>query len=81
MASSDCHDRYVLLGNGFALPLEPLQLAWELHDRGLHLSREGSDTLVVQPHQSLTLEDRERIRRWKPHLLALLDYQAPERVQ
>jgi hypothetical protein len=81
MASSDRRDRYVLLKNGLALPLEPLLLALELEERGLRLSREGADTLVVQPHHHLTHEDRERIRRWKFHLLSIVDYQAPERVQ
>lgn len=81
MASSDRRDRYVLLQNGLALPLEPLLLALELEERGLHLSREGVDTLVVQPHQQLTAEDRERVRRWKYHLLSIVDYRAPERVQ
>jgi hypothetical protein len=82
MANSDHHDdRLVLLAGGLALPVEPILLALELEQRGLQLSREGADTLVVQPHQDLTTEDRERIRRWKHHLLALVDYRAPEVAQ
>jgi hypothetical protein len=88
MASSDDgyrespDGRYVLLPGGLALPVEPIFLMHELQSRGFVLRREGDDTtLSVQPWQKLTDEDRTRIRRWKCHLLSIVDYQAPELVQ
>ena len=80
MAGSDS-DRYVLLPGGLALPVEPILLAMELEDRGFTLTREEPDTLSVQPYQRLTREDCTRIRRWKHHILSLLDYTPPVAVQ
>jgi hypothetical protein len=77
MAGSDLasgSDRFVMLPNGPTLPIEPIVLALTLEERGFSLSRDGEDTLLVRPHQGLTHEDRRQILRWKPHLLALLDY-------
>jgi hypothetical protein len=75
MAKADS-DRYVLLRGGLAIPVDPMLLALELEERGFRLHRED-DVLVVQPHERLTRDDCARIRRWKLHLLALLDYQPP----
>ena len=80
MGASDS-DRYVLLPGGLALPVEPILLAMELEDRGFTLRKEEPDTLSVQPYQRHTREDCTRIRRWKPHLLALVSYVPPEAVQ
>jgi hypothetical protein len=80
MASSNT-DRYVTLKGGPTLPVEPIMLALELEERGFRMTREGDDTLSVQPYERLTREDCTRIRRWKYYLLALLDYTPPEHVQ
>ena len=77
MASSDHHDRYVVLKGGLALPVEPLLLALELEERAFTLRRESEDMLSVQPYQRLTADDCARIKRWKRQLLALVDYQPP----
>lgn len=74
MAVSD--RRYVLLRGGLALPVEPMLLALELEERGFSMRREG-ETLIVQPAHELTPEDRQRIRRWKHHLIAVIEYEAP----
>lgn len=66
---------FVLLRGGLTLPIAVLRLAWALEARGLHLGVEG-DMLTVGPRALLTDEDRASLRRWKPHLLALLDYDA-----
>lgn len=71
---------YVLLAGGLCVPLEPFLLALELEARGFTVRRDG-DALIVQPHDQLTADDCRRIRRWKPHLIALLEYRAPERPQ
>jgi hypothetical protein len=74
MASSDS---FVLLAGGLAVPAEPFLLALELEGRGFTVRRE-EDRLIVRPHQHLTADDCRRIRQWKFHLLALVDYTPPE---
>jgi hypothetical protein len=69
-------DGYVLLRGGLTVPVAPLLLLFELEGRGLTLTVDG-DALLVRPASCLTEEDCRRIRRWKPHLLALVSYQAP----
>jgi hypothetical protein len=64
---------FVTLRDGVTLPVAALQLAWGLEDRGLHFSIDG-DVLTVGPGDRLTDDDRALIRRWKPHLLALVRY-------
>src|SRR6187549_3468105 len=65
-ASSDHHnDRIVLLKGGLVLPVEPIQLALELEERGFTLTRMDGDTLLVQPYERLTRDDCQRIKRWK----------------
>ena len=80
MASSDQRGRYVQLRNGPVLPVESILLALHLEKRGFTLTREGDDTLSVQPYQRLTTEDCIGIRRWKWHLLSIVDY-VPEVLQ
>ena len=70
-------DRYVTLAGGLVLPLEAIQLALELERAEFRITREGS-TLLVEPHDRLTLAHCRRIRRWKWHLLAMLDSVTPE---
>jgi hypothetical protein len=78
MSSSD----FVVLKGGLTVPAAVLQLAWALWDRGLHMSVDG-DMLTIGPREKVTDADRALIRRWKPHLLALISYDADklERVQ
>jgi hypothetical protein len=64
-------------GTGLTLPLAPLQLLWDLENRGFAIGRDG-DVLVIRPPHLLTGDDCSAIRRWKPHLLALIEYQPPE---
>ena len=70
-------DRYVLLRGGLAVPIEPMLLLLELEARGLEVSRAGDDLLVRPPGQ-LSEQDRAALRRWKAHVLALVDYAPPE---
>jgi hypothetical protein len=58
------------------VPVEVLRLLWSLEERGLRLSQNG-DLLTVEPRSRLTPDDCEQIRRWKPHLLALISYTPP----
>jgi hypothetical protein len=69
---SDGVSRHVVLREGLTLPLDALQLAGSLESRGFTLSRSG-DQLVIAPASRLTADDIARLRRWKQHLLAVLD--------
>jgi hypothetical protein len=48
----------------------------DLEDRGLTLTIDDGDVLVVGPRNRLTDDDRALIRRWKRHLLAIVTYDA-----
>lgn len=66
---------FVTLRDGCTLPMAAVELAWSLENRGLHLAIDGAgDVLSVGPGDRLTDTDRAQIRRWKPHLLALVRY-------
>jgi hypothetical protein len=64
---------FVVLRGGLTLPVAALRLAWDLEARGFHL-RAVDDLLTVGPRDLLTDADRDLIRRWKPHLLAIVAY-------
>jgi hypothetical protein len=61
-----------MFADGFAIPLEPLKLALDLEARGCSLERIGDD-LLVRPRSLLTDEDRDGLRRWKSHVLAIVE--------
>ncbi len=64
---------------GLTLPLAAVRLALDLEQRGLHLRREDGDVLVVGPRNLLTDEDRAGLRKWKLHLLAIVNHAADAR--
>jgi len=74
MNSSD----FVVLWDGPTLPRAAVELALDLERRGLHLRGEEGDVLFVGPRDRLNDDDRISLRRWKPHLLALLNYPADD---
>jgi hypothetical protein len=63
----------VVLRDKPTVPAEALALAWDLEARGFDLQVEAGQ-LRVRPGQALTAADREAIRRWRVHLLAILAY-------
>jgi hypothetical protein len=71
---------FVTLRSGLTVPLEPVRLLLNLESRGLTVTHDGSD-LIIRPRGQLTDADREALRRWKPHVIALIDYQVPGTVQ
>jgi hypothetical protein len=73
----DGSDRYVILSGGLAMPIAPILLLCELEARGIRIWREGDDVLV-QPWPRVTDEERVALKRWKLHILALLDYEPPK---
>jgi hypothetical protein len=69
----------VYLHGGLTVPLAVLQTVWSLERRGITLTVDGDgDTIVATPKASLTDEDRCRIRQWRAHVIAVLQYEAPE---
>jgi hypothetical protein len=69
---------FVTLKRGLMLPLEALQLAWSLEDRGARLSVDGDAILVDGPPDLLTEADCAAIHRWKRDLILVVTYQPPD---
>jgi hypothetical protein len=76
MAAASEAQRFVALHGGLVIPAEPLRLVLDLQARGFLLRPDGGD-LVVSPFRQLTAEDCRQLRRWKYHVLAVLQYEAP----
>jgi hypothetical protein len=62
---------FVTLKNGMLMPVAAIRFALDLEDRGFQLRVENYN-LVVDPRQRLGEDDREQIRRWKRHLIAIV---------
>ena len=75
MAASD---DLVPLGHdatGPIIPVDCYRLYLELGERGFTLTTEAAGkVLVVQPPEKLTAADVTRLKRWRWHLLMMLDY-------
>ena len=71
-------DTVVVLKGGTSVLLPPLQFAIELEMRGFTLTAHTDDRLEVQPVTKLTQADCLAIRHWKPELLRIARYTAPE---
>jgi hypothetical protein len=68
---------FVTLKGGLTLPVAVIRLALDLESRGLRMTVEDDGEVIrVRPSDLLTDADRVEIRRWKPHLIALLHYDA-----
>ena len=80
-SASDIVTAFVVLMGGLTVPLEALQLAWALEDRGATFEVEGDDLVIDGPLGFLTEDDRVAIRRWRLHLIAVATYHAPEVVE
>jgi hypothetical protein len=63
----------IRLKDGRTLPVAALELALDLERRGVQLVADDSEVLFVGPLDRLTDDDHRDLRRWKWHLLALLD--------
>jgi hypothetical protein len=71
---------FVQLRGGLVIPLAALRLAWSLEDRGCTF-RVQADGLIAGPRERLTDADRQAIRRWRTHLMAIAEYCKTESVQ
>jgi hypothetical protein len=74
--ASEWTERYVMLHGGLCIPVEPVLLLLDLEARGFSVTQDG-DLLVVCPGKRLTDADCTAVQRWKQHLLALINYEAP----
>ena len=78
--SDDVWDRFIELGHdgtGPIVPADSYHLYLDLRERGFTFTVEAGDrspVLVVCPPDLLTDDDCKSIRRWKWHLLALMDF-------
>ena len=66
---------------GLTVPLDAFNLAHELIGRDLILSQTGETLRIKGPNGNkpdLSKSEVERIRKWKWHLICLLNYKAPE---
>jgi hypothetical protein len=72
---------FVMLRNGPTVRLEAVRLVLDLEARGVRLQRDGDDVVISAPASQVTNDDRTRLRQFKPHVLALIDYCTREAVQ
>jgi hypothetical protein len=73
VSGSESSDRFVLLRGGVVVPVEPFLLLLDLEARGISVSKD-SDSISIAPRALLADADRTALRRWKWHLLLLIDY-------
>lgn len=67
-------ERFVTLRTGPTVPVACLRLAWNLEDRGCRFSLSDSGRLLVSPRHLLTDADRDGLRKWRDHLVMLLQH-------
>ena len=68
----------VMLRGGLTVPMPALQLAWSLEDRDIRLTTGADHQLVVPAGAPLTEADRAGLARWRLHLAAIAEYEAPK---
>ena len=67
-------DRLVWLRGGFIVPAEPLLLLLRLESCGFRFRLAGDGMPEVGPFDELTAADRAALRRWRNHIVLLLQY-------
>jgi hypothetical protein len=72
--------RFAHLPGGLCLPVEAIMVAMAIESAGFRMKRDGED-ILVSPASRLTAEHRAELKRWKPFILALLDYAASREAQ
>jgi len=69
---------FVPLKGGLTIPVPALRLALDLEERGIPLATDTDHQFIVPDDPRLTSADRAAIQRWKLHLGAIVEHQAPE---
>jgi hypothetical protein len=74
----------VILNGGVTVPVEVIDLALDLENRGFQLQAVGDKLTVAPPRDTngtvrdtLSRNDKDHIRKVKTHLLAVVSYLAP----
>jgi hypothetical protein len=68
---------FVTLKGGLTVPVAALQLALDLEARGIPLATDQDHQFVIPDDPRLTPGDHAAIARWRLHLGAIVDYEAP----
>lgn len=68
-------ERFVTMRGGLTVPLTPLMLVLDLEARGIRLTADEDGAIVATPRGRLTDAERDELRRYRNHVLALLAYQ------
>lgn len=68
---------YVELKGGLTVPIKALELALALERRGFRLRVEKDDLKVGSGRGTLTDEDRENLKTYRAHIIAIVAYKAP----
>jgi hypothetical protein len=76
--SASSTSTHVTLKSGLTLPADALRVLWNLEARGVSFEADD-DVLVARPLRLLTDADHRELRRYKWHILALLDNNKDER--
>lgn len=71
-------ESFVTLRGGLTVRTEAIVLLIDLEARGVKLEADAGD-ILIRKGSPITSDDREALRRLKPHVLRLLEY--VERVQ
>jgi hypothetical protein len=64
----------VLLRGGLAVSASALQTLWNLEDRGIKVELSPNGGLLIGPRDSLTAQDRDRIRNDRDDIARLVAY-------
>jgi len=72
-------DRVVVLKGGLTIPVPALLLLLDLEARGARFEPNEDGGFAVWPRKVLTDADRQALRRWKPAIRAMLEYEPGER--
>ena len=59
------------------LPVEAILVALDLEARGILLRTDADHQLIVPADAPLTAADRAAVARWRHHLAAIVEYEAP----
>jgi hypothetical protein len=65
---------FVILRGGLTVRVAAVDLLLSLEARGITLARDGEFLVLTENADRASEEDRQLIRWYKPHLLALIDY-------
>lgn len=65
---------FVTLRPRLVVPVEPLQLLWDLEDRGCRLALLEDARILVRPSRLLSRDEKAALVRWRHHMATILAY-------